>query len=237
MANNIDKELQKYIPVIDFFSNILGDSSEIVLHDIKSQELYASIVYIRNGLTGRGVGSPATDFLLNILKSESYRENDYKMSYRSRSFNGHEFISSSFFIKDDKNEIIGMICVNTDQTRVNQVGKKMEDALECFSNFTSYIPKCKANETEFDETLIGSVGNMIDQAIFSVTGDHSFEPKHVSRKQKLLIVRYLNEREYFAYKNAVLDLAQVFQMSEVSIYKYLQTVKSDELELLNDNLN
>lgn len=224
----INQELQKYIPIIDFFSHLLGENAEIVLHDIATKNLDASVVYIKNGLTGRKVGSPATDFLLNILKSESYKENDYRLNYRSKNYDGREFTSSSLFIKNDNQELIGMLCVNIDQTYIDQVGHKMEDALEWFSKFTNFKPKCEEQDSEkIDETLFGSVGNMIEQAIFSVTGSTYFEPRNVTKNQKLAIVRYLYEREYFAYKNAVLDLAVVFNMSEVSIYKYIQTVKKE----------
>ncbi|HDT8001020.1 TPA: helix-turn-helix domain-containing protein, partial [Enterococcus faecalis] len=45
------------------------------------------------------------------------------------------------------------------------------------------------------------------------------------KPQKLEIVDYLNKNGFFKFKNSVTELASIFGMSEVSIYKYINEVK------------
>lgn len=62
----------------------------------------------------RKINSPITDLALKILKDESYKDRDYICNYKSRSKKNKTLRSSSYFIKDEMNKIIGMICVNMD---------------------------------------------------------------------------------------------------------------------------
>ena len=58
--------LERYIPLVDFISAILGNNSVVVLND--PTDLDNSVVYIKNGeLTGRKVGDPASNFVLKIV--------------------------------------------------------------------------------------------------------------------------------------------------------------------------
>ncbi|MGH2217234.1 PAS domain-containing protein, partial [Enterococcus faecalis] len=73
-------QLAFYIPLLDFLTIILGKDTEIVLQDF-SNGLDNSVVYIQNNLSGREIGAPATDFVLEVLKSKIYKEKDYLVNY------------------------------------------------------------------------------------------------------------------------------------------------------------
>ncbi|WP_192871465.1 PAS domain-containing protein, partial [Streptococcus suis] len=88
-----------------------------VLQDF-SQGLDHSLIYIKNNLSGRDIGAPATDFVLDVLQSKVYKEKDYLVNYRTKTLGGKELYSSSFFIKDDAGELLGMICVNADKSKM-----------------------------------------------------------------------------------------------------------------------
>lgn len=225
----MNEALKKYLPLLDFFSTVLGSTAEIVLHDITTtQGLDASIVYIQNNVSGRKLGAPATDFLMNILSNGIYKEKEFLANYRSKDVNGKEFLSSSYFIKNEQGQLIGMICININQSQILELGVKIEETLNLFSDLTNYKTKMvKEPEPVINENLYKKITNIVDEAVFEVVGKKNVQVKRLSRSQKLDIVRVLYNKSYFDFKNAVVELANVFEMAEVSIYKYVQEVRNE----------
>ncbi|WP_238597760.1 PAS domain-containing protein, partial [Streptococcus suis] len=78
---SMNSKLNHYIPLVDFLAQILGKKTEVVLQDF-SQGLDHSLIYIKNNLSGRDIGAPATDFVLDVLQSKVYKEKDYLVNYR-----------------------------------------------------------------------------------------------------------------------------------------------------------
>lgn len=65
-------------------------------------------------------------------------------------------------------------------------------------------------------------------AIYKVIGKYDLENTKLKKDDKLKIVGILNERGFFAMKESISQVANIFNMSEVSIYKYIQEVKNKE---------
>lgn len=216
--------IEKYIEFLDFVANFLGEKTEIVLHDF-SKGFDNSVVFIRNNLSGRKVGSPATDFALDVYKSKIYKEKNYLLNYKTKNFEGKDLISSSYFIKD-KDELIGMICFNTDKSNLLNLKKLLESGIEKIDDQLN-IKDEEGNE-EILENFYSTSENLIEATIKEVTQGQDLSKHNLTRKEKLLIVKKLYEKGFFHLKDSVSKLAEVFKMSEVSIYKYIQTVRADE---------
>lgn len=61
------EKLQRFVPLVDFFGEALGPSTEIVLHDPTVPD--KSIVAIANGhISGRKIGGPVTNLALMFMK-------------------------------------------------------------------------------------------------------------------------------------------------------------------------
>ena len=103
--------IEQYIPIVKFLGEALGKNYEIALHDLTKPE--NSIVAIANGeLSGRSVGGPVTDFVLKVLKKGNIEHRPYLCNYHAKDNKGHVSLSSSFFIHDEKNKTIGVLCIN-----------------------------------------------------------------------------------------------------------------------------
>ena len=62
--------IASYIPLVSFLGEVVGRNTEVVLHDLA--DIDASVVAIVNGeVSGRTVGSPATDLVLRELEEDS----------------------------------------------------------------------------------------------------------------------------------------------------------------------
>lgn len=218
--------MKNYIPIVDFISEVVGEKCEVVLHDLRG-DLNKTVVYIKNSLSGRVVGSPATDLLVDILNKEIYKEKTYLTNYKSKGKDGKRFRSSSFFIKNDVGEMIGMICVNIDYSEEIILQDKLDSFLKQFSKVTDNSFHNKEDSKEI-ENLYGTMDNIVEDAIYKVIGKYDIENIKLKKDDKLKIVGILNERGFFAMKESISQVANIFNMSEVSIYKYIQEVKNKE---------
>lgn len=206
--------IESYIPVLDFISAIMGDNCEVVLHDLTCPE--NSIIAIKNGhLTGRKVGGPLTDLVLKVIQNKSYKSQNFVANYKA-SGKFKTFRSSSFFIKNHDEEIIGVLCVNIDIEPYERVKETM-DKLTLIS---SSIEKTMAEEQLYDnvEELLQ---NMIQDAMNTV----GVLPQRMSVDEKIEVVKHLNDKGAFQLKGAVNHVAKALEVSEPTVYRYLNKIK------------
>ncbi|MFL8888262.1 transcriptional regulator [Helcococcus kunzii] len=217
--------LDKYIKILDFLVEFLGKDTEVVLQDFRNGFDH-SVVYIKNNLSGRKKGAPATDFVMDVFKSKIYLHKDYIVNYRTKSLNGMQLYSSSFFIKEN-NKLIGMICLNTDKSKILKLKNLFEASLKIIDEETT-IEYIDDDEELVKETFFSNSENLIDAVILEETQGKDISKYPLTKDEKVAIVRSLYQKEFFNLKNSIEKLANVFSMSEVSIYKYIQQVKSEQ---------
>lgn len=110
----------RYVPLVEFMGQAMGPNCEVVLHDLTVPD--ESIIAIVNShISGRKVGGPVTDFALWFMKQGSHDSIPFVAGYRSVNAVGRICRSSSYFIRDESNELIGMVCVNVDITELVNV--------------------------------------------------------------------------------------------------------------------
>jgi len=206
--------IESYIPMVDFIAAIMGDNCEVVLHDITSPE--SSIIAIRNGyLSGRKVGGPLTDFVLKIIQNKSYKSQNFISNYKASA--KHKFFrSSSFFIKNSQEEIIGVLCVNIDI----EPFEKVKELMDKFTLISSSLEKNVSDEQLYDnvEELLS---NMLQEAINTI----GVVPQRMSPEEKIEVVKYLNNKGAFQLKGAVSNVARAIEVSEPTVYRYLNKLK------------
>src|SRR5579883_1393281 len=101
-------------PLVDCIADLLGERSEVVLHDLRHPE--RSVVYIRNGhVTGRRIGAPLTDLGFLMLR-DARRGKDTLGVYHSRTETGRQLKCNAIILRDDRNVVAGMLCINLDIT-------------------------------------------------------------------------------------------------------------------------
>lgn len=217
------KRIEKYIPLLKFIAEIVGDNCEVVLHDITNPE--NSIIAIENGyISGRKVGDSLTDFVLKVLKDESYKDQDYICNYRALGAKGNAFRSSSLFIKNEENEIIGMLCVNIDVSQWMDV----KDLVSKMIGFKTNIVEADYNYQEKKqvfENLNGNVDSVLKTMIKNILNQYDTSPNRMSVDEKIEVVRSLNEQGAFLLKGGVSEVAKNLKVSEPTIYRYISKVK------------
>lgn len=219
--NNSNKDfLSQYIPFVEFLSEILGRNSEIVLHNLK--DLDSSIIAIKNNhITNRQVGDPATDYVLRMIQQGIDHDEDYSVNYRDISNRDNQKIkSASLYLRRD-DEIVGMICVNTDETLFEELEKSV-NALELLLG--TYQNNRKDNKVS-KETVSRSVEEMADNIILELSVKKGISINQFKQEDKYDAIQKLYDNGFFLLKGAVPEASKILKISEPTVYRYLQNVK------------
>ncbi len=216
----------QYSSFVEFLGKTLGPDYEIVLHDVSGRD--KSVVAIANGhISGRSVGAPITNFALNLIMTEAYLETDYVVDYEGVASENRRLRSSTFFIKGRKGNLIGLLCINFDDSRYAELSRKVL-ALCHPEQFLSHAfspppsePQNLGGKTDF-ENFHKSVAELTADAIAKITADNSTPLDRLTQEEKMDIIGMLRERGVFTVKGAVPYVARQLSCSQASIYRYLQ---------------
>jgi predicted transcriptional regulator YheO len=223
MAMKSNKQLETYIPFVNFVADIIGPHCEVLLHDVI--DVQNSVIAIRNGyISGRQLGCPLTDFGLEMLESKAYLKQNAIVNYLSRTSGGEKLRSSTYFIKDEENRLIGMLCVNILISPDNQVVKDLTDKLinALFTNHAAANTPVQENE-KVVESLHSSIENVVESAISKIMDVYDIPVERMSVEEKTAIVQKLNANGIFKIKGAITKVASTLQTSESTVYRYLSS--------------
>lgn len=215
--------LQGYIPFVNFLGQAIGPNCEVVLHDLTNPE--NAIIAIANGhVSGRKVGGPTTDLVLKVMKKGLEGEKSFIVNYNARIKNKGICRSSCFFIRDESSKIIGVLCINVDISNFVEARKLLDnlisyDAQPCMST------KSTADVVDVFENLQSSIEDVLTAIIDNVLNKYKVTPDRLSLNEKIDVVKRLNENGLFLLKGGLNELARRMQVSEPTIYRYLNKIK------------
>ena len=227
-------EFAPYLGLLGFLSELLGPTTEIVLHD--TSDLSRSIVALANGqITGRSVGGPATDLVLKILQNREYLERDFLANYLAESSTGGTFRSSTLFIRDADSAVIGMLCLNIDDSRLVEA----RDLLSMLTSTTGLLkgtgePAGDAQSprdpsvvaaSRPTERLSPNVDDLTLGSVARIVAAQPVEPQRMTQDEKVGVVRELERAGVFLLKGAVAQVAGALSISEPTVYRYVKQVR------------
>lgn len=209
--------LSIFIPLVEFIGTAMGPSTEVVLNDLSSPT--RAVIAIHNGhLSGRSIGSPTTDFALDVLHSHKYETSSYAANYKSTA-NGKRFVSSSYFINNPSGKLIGMLCINTDETSAQEFFLAAKRLLSS-TPFATMIDE-KAAESHFEENLNTPIASLASSVISKTCEKYGVSPERMTRKEKMEIVQELSEQGVAEVKGSVSEIARQLDLSESTVYRYI----------------
>lgn len=218
----MNPEVQKYILLADFLSNVIGENTEILIHDLTNFQ--TSIIHIINGhISNRKVGDGITNLILEYLKNESRDNIPYICNYNSKTVGDIVLYSSTFFIRDEKNEVVGAMCLNSDYSELEK----------SFSMISSFLPNFTKSflinqDTEVKENLNNDSQQLTLDKIDSVIAKFRVAPERMTINEKTRVITELQKYGLFMIKGAVQEVASKLFMSEPSIYRYIKKIKRIE---------
>lgn len=205
------KDMSDILPALDTliqgFGKHFGESVEFVVHDYK-MDFSKTIVAISNGhVTRREVGDSGTSIGLKIMQGEE--ADDGKFGYISQTKDGRYLKSSTIYIKDEQNKILGSVCVNCDIT----------DAMIARNFINNYVGA--GDNGKVEATVYNSVDDLLISLINESINYVGTPVALMNREQKVEGIRYLNNKGAFKIKNASVIVSKYYDVSRYTIYNYI----------------
>lgn len=120
-----------------------------------------------------------------------------------------------------------MLCINTDTSEVTtaiELLKSMQP--RCFYEQEPVVNKSK-EQTQLQEVLQGNPKEIIQMTVERVMSDTTIPFSRLTAEEKLIIFERLNREGIFLMKKSVERLAEIFQISIPSCYRYIRKIKKE----------
>lgn len=216
----MNSNVKKLFPVADFLGAVLGKNTEIIIHDLTNYS--QSIVYIINGhISNRKIGDPITDLVVDFITNESKGDKKFICNYNSKTINNKLLYSSTYFIRDDKNNIVGALCLNSDYHEFKQ----------SLSFFTSLLPNYIDDKTltlnNIKENLNSNPEELTGNKISEIIKQFCITPQRMTTVEKTEVISALTDCGIFNIRGSVPEVAKKLNMSEPSVYRYIKKIKNN----------
>ena len=236
----VSSSLQLFVPLVDFLGKILGPKTEVVLQNVR--DFSHSVVAIANGnLSGRTIGSPATDLVLHIWRNHEYDQHNYLTHYAGYTIQGHPVVSSTLFVRNSRGRVIGFLCINFDSSAFRQASKELRRASAYLDALGLADPAAVLNDDraaseESDaetgtgqstrEVLSVNTDEVVTHNIAEFAAELGILPARMNRQERLQLITRLDGSGGFLVKGSVDTVARALGISSPSVYRYLHTIRN-----------
>lgn len=213
MESTIHPILKSYIPFAKGIAATFGPNCEVVVHDFSNLE--NSILVIENGqVTGRNISSPMTEISLKKVVEGQVEED--LINYTGKSTDGRVLKSTTMFIRDENEKVIGCFCINFDMTELVAAQRVLND-----------IMRINAEAQDRSEDFQNKVNNVLTDIVQNTLKDFGKPVAYLTKEDKVFIVQKLDQQGAFLIKGAIDYVAKVLCVSRYTIYNYLDEIRED----------
>lgn len=218
--------LQQYKILVEFLGHVLGPDYEVALHDFSDKSY--SIVAISNGhISGRQIGAPLTKLALAMISDKRYLNKDFHANYTGMSNDNKVLRSSTMYLKDETGKLVGMLCINFDDSRFQDVSNQLFQL--CHPNMFVDQNLAVAKDLNFTNTkeendtehFPDSMSSIMENFIHEIIQQDGIPVQRLTRAEKVKIVGRLDAQGVFLLKGSVNFVAEALCSSPATIYRYL----------------
>nr|WP_093672644.1 PAS domain-containing protein [Sporolactobacillus nakayamae] len=215
--------MQRYKNFVSFLGDVMGDDVEIILHDV--QDLENSVIATNSTKrNGRKIGSLLTGLIPKMLEEGKESHKSFITNYEGKSNDGTVLRSSTYFIRNESDEIIGLLCINVNFER-------MEETIRYLGDFVGIDRIEGKKRQERVAHLSPSIEDIAISSVKEIVSSMDVPSERMSQKEKLEVVHMLNNNGIFLLKGIVSIVAEELKTSEATIYRYLSKMKKSELTI------
>ena len=190
-----------------------GQNCEVVIHDLRGNDLEHSIVAIENGhVTGRSIGDGPSHIVLESLKGDPKMLQD-RISYLTRTSDGRVLKSTTLFIRDDEDRVIGLLGINYDISMLVSLEGSLRD-------FTG-----QDRLTSEPEAISRNVADLLDELLERSVSLVGKPTAMMSKDDKIRAIRFLDDNGAFLITKSGPKVCQYFGISTYTLYSYLDEIR------------
>ena len=202
--------------IVEPLARIVPGECEVVLHDLG--KLPDSIVAISGSLTGRNVGGPATDMLMQWVARGRLAT---RIGYEGQGVDGRELDCSTIVVRTSHGTPVAALCINSDTRQWRIVAALAQ----------SMLPESHTSpdaQVEGSEHFAGDVDELAED-LLSHAIDSVDVPVHLMHKRhKMSVVAELRSSGFFILRESVERAAQALGVTRFTIYNYLKELDREE---------
>ena len=216
-----------FTQLVEPLGRSLPAMSEVVLHDLSL--LPNSIVAIHGSVTGRKVGDPSTDLLLEKL---SHRDTtDLHLNYVTVLPDGRRLRSSTMILRDVGGNPVAALCINSDpaiwETVVWAAQSMLGQADDADVPVVVQRP-LTTEPPEGSEAFVRDIDELAQTLLQRSLEEVGLPVESMQKRHKLDVVRRLRARGLFMLKDAVEQTASALHVTRFTIYNYLNEIEQDQ---------
>jgi predicted transcriptional regulator YheO len=174
---------------------------EVVVHDLTDPK--HAIACIKNNLSGRKVGDPATELGLARILDDAYPQ--VLAGYPNQFSDGRQVKSSSIGIKDANGRYVAALCLNMD--------------ISLFQSLSVLLEKLvSTTPTGARDSLDPGNAAMLRAKIDEYSASLATTPRALSKNDRKTLVRTLKQQGFLEIRNAAAVVAQHLGVSRATVY-------------------
>ncbi len=197
--------------------DMFGRHCEIVVHDF-TKGYEHTIVKIYNSLTNRKVGDSPTNKFFEALKWDEKKIEDIPI-YFSQTKDGRIFKSFTTFFRNEKDEVIGAVCINVDITPLERV-KEIVNSYTRSDSVTEF-------DTHNSAIFVHSLGELMDYYLHMVEEKAGKPASEMDKNEKLRALEFLDKKGVLHMSKASVKLCDFFGFSKFTFYNYLEEIRKN----------
>ncbi len=182
--------------ILEGMSHAFGSRYEWILHDLSQVE--NSIVAVYGNVTNRKAGGPATNYLLQMIKTYGDEAPD-SIGYKNVLPDGRVLRSSTLFLRDAEGHIVGSLCVNQDMTDYLVADKLI-------SEMVSFALQEEAESP--GELFAHEIGDVMEAMVLGELELMQKPVAYMQKEDKLALVERLESKGIFDVKGSVEYVAE-----------------------------
>lgn len=204
------------ISMCQFISEILGPTSEVLLHNAKN----GVIEWINDdAISHRNIGDVNAISILQLLNSKCENSNTNRILGVLNTSETNTLIrTSNLMIRDDDGKLKYVICVNQDITGFAQIQPFLKHM---------FAEKEKKNVEFNDSTNNADIEEIMTNIILEEV-KHADVYKLETKAAKMAILVRLSNRGVFKVKQAIPKVCEILDIAQPTLYKYLKQIEKEE---------
>ncbi len=205
--------------LVEPLATIVPGGCEVVLHDLSS--LPNSIISVAGSLTGRSVGGPATDLLLQRAAQGRLAT---QVGYTGHGRDGQELRCSTIIVRASSGEPVAALCINCETKAWRTVSALAASMLPGAAGVPPG-PASSGDEAVPDqnaEHFTGDVDDLAEDLLVRAIGSINVPVDLMHKRHKLAVVAELKASGFFILREAAERAARALKVSRFTIYNYLK---------------
>ncbi len=187
-----------------------GESCEIVVHDFDKEHFDHTIVAIENGhVTHRKLGDGPSHAVLQAMKSPEPLTDH--LNYLIRTQDGRILKSSTIYVRDEENKVVGLFAINYDITHLLMVESAVKPLITA------------QTDDKEPERIVQNVNDLLDELIAQSLQMVGKPVALMNKDDKIKAIQFLNSTGAFLITKSGDKVSKYFGISKYTLYNYISS--------------